>query len=77
MIDDDDYIVNFKLLKKLWEKSFGSNLEGKKVGKFLDVISKSLFEIINDSANLINTIDDIEQGILASKNNISCQAFVV
>ena len=53
------------------------NLEGKKVGKFLDVISKSLFEIINDSANLINTIDDIEQGILASKNNISCQAFVV
>ena len=53
------------------------NLEGKKVGKFLDVISKSLFEIINDSANLINTIDDIEQGILASKNNISCQAFVI
>ena len=43
----------------------------------LDVISKSLFEIINDSANLINTIDDIEQGILASKNNISCQAFVI
>ena len=53
------------------------NLEGKKVGKFLDVISKSLFEIINDSANLINTIDDIEQGIFASKNNIRCQAFVM
>ena len=52
-------------------------LRVRKWESFLDVISKSLFEIINDSANLINTIDDIEQGILASKNNISCQAFVL
>ena len=52
-------------------------LRVRKWESFLDVISKSLFEIINDSANLINTIDDIEQGILASKNNISCQAFVI
>ena len=33
-MDDDDYNVYFKLVRKLWEKSFGSNLEGKKVGKF-------------------------------------------
>ena len=52
-------------------------LRVRKWERFLDVIGKSLFEIINDSANLINTIDDIEQGILASKNNISCQAFVI
>ena len=52
-------------------------LRVRKWESFLDVISKSLFEIINDSANLINTIDDIEQGILASKNNISYQAFVL
>ena len=52
-------------------------LRVRKWESFLDVIGKSLFEIINDSANLINTIDDIEQGILASKNNISCQAFVI
>ena len=52
-------------------------LRVRKWESFLDVIGKSLFEIINDSANLINTIDDIEQGILASKNNISCQAFVL
>ena len=52
-------------------------LRVRKWESFLDVISKSLFEIINDSANLINTIDDIEQGILASKNDISGQAFVM
>ena len=52
-------------------------LRVRKWESFLDVIGKSLFEIINDSANLINTIGDIEQGILASKNNISCQAFVI
>ena len=77
MINDDDYNVHFKLVKKLLEKNLDRILRVRRWESSLDVISKSLFEIINDSANLINTIDDIEQGILASKNNISCQAFVV
>ena len=34
LVDDDDHNVHFKLAKKLKGKTFGSNLEGKKVGKF-------------------------------------------